>query len=438
MVKPQCLNDLCDEILMEIMYWLPIEKLCTLTAVSKRFRSLAYTVFKQHYAKHIIFTDPIDRFSQTRRIIKCFGRFIDYATVDGSIVWNLNEAVLKLIEQYCRSLKKLRLICIHIDRTSIAIVRALVVKLNTIELLHCTIAANQWRVNYNIALKDVENLEELVIIGADTEIDLMFLNKKLSKLEKLVIIGPQWTGQQQMLAQILKKNPGMKHFSYLPNKPTLDTMSWMRTFDNNVRYDIEELSIELAKDIDYSKFFKALTKLRRISINCKGFNEPINGIIEKLARLGTLEVLSLWHLNYYEIFTIPTINGLKTFELREVQSVEDRNALAEIVAKRWKDVENLYLDHSTVYSADDMGILIENMVQLKNLYLCDVRSFFLLPSWREYLAWCAKRSSPVQIFIDSRYLPPNHKNIPNHPVLFRAFNNRISQMVNAVCGSSLN
>lgn len=177
MVKPQCLNDFPDEILMKIMLWLPVEELCTLAAVCKRFRSLTYTVFKQHYAKHIIFTDPVDRFSRTRRIIKCFGRFIDYATVDGSIVWNLNLTILKLIEQYCRSLKKLRLVRIHIDKTSMAIVRELVVKLNTIELLYCTIETNQSRVTYNIALKDVENLKELVFIGADTEIDLKFLAK---------------------------------------------------------------------------------------------------------------------------------------------------------------------------------------------------------------------------------------------------------------------
>lgn len=436
MVKPQCLNDLSDEILKKIMFWLPIEELYTVSAVCKRFRLLAYTVFKQHYAKHIIFTDPIDRFYQTMRIIKCFGQFIDYATVDGCIVRCLNQMILKLIARHCRSLKKLRLVRYHIDKTSIGLVRELVVKLNTIELLYCTIDTTRPRVTYNIALKDVENLKELVFIGADTEIDLKFLNKKWSNLEKLQVIGPKVTGQQQLLAQILKKNRGMKHFSYLPNEPTPVTMSWLRSFDNNVRYDIEELSMELAKGIDYSNLFKAMTKLRRISINCSGYKEPIHGIIDKLVKLRTLEVLSLWHVNFHEISTIPMIDGLKTFELREVEAAVDRSALVEIVSKRWNNVENVYLDHSTVYSADNLGTVIENMVQLKNLYLCDVRSFCLLPSWGEYLAWCAKRSSPVQIFIDSRCLPSNHTNIPDQPVMFRAFNNRISQMVNAVCGSS--
>lgn len=438
MVKPQSLNDLSDEILMNIMFWLPIEELCTLTGVCKRFRLLACTVFKQHYAQHMMFADPIDRISQTTRIIKCFGQFIEYVTLDGSIVWQLDQSILKLIEQYCRSLKKLRLVRIHFDKMSIAIIKALVVKLNVIEFLYCTIESNQFRVTYNIALKDVINLKELVIIGESTEIDLKFLNKKWPEVEKLEIIGPQVANQQTILAQFLKKNPGVKYFSYLPDKPTPTATSWMKLFDNDIRYNIQELSIDLTQGIGYAFLFKALTKLRRIVINCSGYNEPINKLIDILAKIDTLEVLSLWHVKFDDIHTIPVIDRLKTFELREVEAVVDRNIAVDVVAKRWKNLENVYLDHSTVYSASHMGILIENMTQLKNLYLCDARSFCLLPTWGEYCTWCSKRCNPVQIFIDSRYLPSNHTNIPNHPVIFRAFNDRISQMVNVICGSSLN
>lgn len=437
MVRPQSLNDLSDEILMNIMFWLPIEELCTLTAVCKRFRLLAYTVFKQFYAKRMVFADPIERLFQTVRIIKCFGQLIESVTLEGCIVWNLDLAILKLIERYCRQMKKLRLVRIHFDKMSIAIIRTLVVQLNTIELLFCTIEANQFRVTYNIALKDVENLKELVFIGRNAEIDLKFLNKKWPEFEKLEIIGPQMTNQQ-MLAQFLKKNPGIKYFSYLPDKPTLAMGSWMRSFDNDARNNIQELSIELIQGIRYSHLFKALTKLRSISINCSGYNEPIHKIIDVLSKINTLEVLSLWHVKFDEIHAIPVIDRLKSFELREVESVLDRNTLANTIAKRWNNVENLYVDHSTVYSANDMGILIENMEQLKNLYLCDARSFCLLPTWGQYNAWCSKRRSPVQIFIDSRYLPPNHVNIPDQPVIFRTLNDRISQMVNVICGSSLN
>lgn len=150
----------------------------------------------------------------------------------------------------------------------------------------------------------------------------------------------------------------------------------------------------------------------------------------------TLEVLSLWHVKFDEIHTIPAIDGLKTFELREVESVADRRALVDMLAKQWNSVENLYLDHTTVYSSNDVGFLVENMAQLENLYLCDVRSFCLLPTWGEYIAWCSSRHSPVQIFIDSRYLQSDHTNVPNQPIIFRSFNDPIGQMVNVICGSS--
>lgn len=436
-VKPESLNDLSNEILMKIMFCLPIEELCTLTGVCKRFRLLACTVFK-HYAKHMVFTNPIDRISQTTRIIKCFGQFIENVTLDGSIIWNLDQIILNLINQYCRSLKKLRLIRIHFDKFSIAIMKALVRKLNTIELLYCTIEKNQFRVTYNIALKEVENLKELVIIGGSTEIDLKFLNKKWPEMEKLEIIGPQ-VANQQMLAQFLKKNRSIKYFSYLPDNPTLAQQSWMRWFDNSICQNIQELSIELNQGIYYSILFESLTKLRRIVINCGGYKEPIHRFIDILSKIDTLEVLSLWHVKCDEIFTIPVIVGLKTFELREVKSVLNRKFLVDTISKRWNNVENLYLDHSIVYSADNMGIFIENMMQLKNLYLCDMRSFCLLPTPSQYHAWCSKRHRcPVQIFVDSRDFPPNETIVPNQPVVFRAFNNRISQMVNVICGSSLN
>lgn len=438
MVHPENLIDLFDEILINIMFRLPMEDLCTLTAVCKRLRLLAFTVFKQQYAKHMVFADPVYQMYRTTRIIKCFGQFIQSITLDGSFVWDLDRTILQLIKQYCRSLRKLRLVRIHFDKTSAAIIKMLVVKLNVIELLYCTIEANQSRVTYNAALKDVDNLKEFVFIGGNTkDIDLKFLNKSWPEFKKLEILGPQVS--QQMLAQVLKKNPGIKYFSYLPDKPTSAMVSWMKWFDRDILHNVQHLSIELTPGIGYSFLFKALTKLRRISINCSGYDRyPIPSLIEILSKIETLEVLSLWHVKFDEIQTIPVIDRLKTLELREVEAVEDRKTLADTIAKRWNNVENLYVDHSMVYSANDLGILIEDMVQLKNLYLCDVRSFSLLPTWGQYTTWCSKRHSPVQIFIDSRYLPPNHTNDPNQPVIFRAFNNRISQMVNVICGSSLN
>lgn len=244
-------------------------------------------------------------------------------------------------------------------------------------------------------------MKELVIVGgAKTEIDLKFLNKKWPEIQKLEIIGPQ-VNNQQMLAQFLKKNRSIKYFSYLPDKPTLATQSWMQWYDSSsICHNIQELSIELTQGIRYSLLFEALTKLRCIVINCRGNDDSIHRLIDILSKIDTLEMLSLWLVKYVEIFTIPVIAGLKTFELREVEAVLHRKFLVDKIAKRWNNVENLHLDHSIVYSADDLGILIENMMQLKNVYLCDMKSFCLLPTWGQYLAWCSKRRSPVQIFVD--------------------------------------
>lgn len=437
MVDQKCLNDLSDKILFNIMLWLPTEELCTLSGVCKRFRVLACSLFKQHYANRMVFTNPIERMYQTTRIIKCFGRFMENITVDGSVIWDFDQTILSLIDEYCRSLKKLRLIYIRFNEISIVIIRALVRRLNSIELLYCTVDSTQSRVTLNNALKEVENLKELVIIGEKTKIDLKFLNRKWPEIEKLEIIGPQVINSR-MFAQFLKQNSTIKYFSYLPDVPTPAKQSWMQYFANDICQNIQELSIEITQGISYSFLFESLIKLRRLVINCRGYDGPIHSFIHILSKIDTLEVLSIWHLKFAEVSTIPVIDGLKTFELRQVKLNLDRKFLLDTIAKRWNNVENLYLDHSTVYSANNMGIVAENMMQLKNLYLCDMKSFCLLPTWIQYLGWCSERRSQLQIFIDSRYLSPNEINLPNQPIVFRKFDDRISQTVNVVCASSLN
>lgn len=435
--KLSSLNDLDNSSLKKLFERLPTEDLCTMKGICTRFRLLANKTFKRHHANDIIFENPIENMVQTTRIIKCFGRLITSVTIEGSVVWDLNTSTLQLIAQHCSSkLVKLRLFYFHFDKQTVAVMKTLASKLTTIELLYCSVDLKQHGVNYNVAFKAVENLKEFVIIGGTEDLDLKFLNKKWPALEKVELISVQLIDELN-LAQMLKKNREMKYFSYLPNVPVQAKFTWMKWFDS-YELGIEDLSIELIDNIDYVQLFSRLTNLRRIVISCKGYNKPIHSLVTILSKIKTLEVFSLWNVDFFQLLTMPKLQNIKTLELRDIHLVFDRNALVHELSKQWGKVENLYLDHSVVRGAEDLGLFVQNIPQLKNLFLCDMKTFHLLPDTMQFNVWCSRRFIQLHVYVDARYLTHRAITGPNRPIVFRAFKDRISQTVNVLCSNSLN
>lgn len=433
--KPN-LYDLDNNVLLKLFERFSLDDLCTMKGICTRFRMLAIKSFKQNHANNMVFDNPIENMVQTTRIIKCFGQRITSITIEGSVAWDLNLSTLQLIAQHCGcKLVKLRLICFNFDKQAVAVLKTMSSKLQTIELHYCTIESKQHAVNYNVAFKAMDNLKEFVIIGGTEEIDLKFLNKRWPALDKVEVIAVQLT-DESVLCQVLKKNREIKYFSYLPNTPSECKHSWMNSFDNYAPH-LVDLSIELVQNIDYAQLLKGLTTLQRIVISCEGYNKPIHPLITILSKMKTLEVFSLWNADFCQFLTMPKLKNVHTLELRELKSVFGITALVHEIAMQWINVETLYLDHSIIRAVEQLGHFVQNIPQLRNLYLCDMKSFFLMPNKMLFDLWCSKRFIQLHIFVDSRYLARQSTH-PENPIVFHAIKDRVSQSVNVVCGRTLN
>lgn len=437
MLKTSSLNDLDNNSLMKLLKQLSIDDLCTMTGVCRRFRLLARSTFKRHHAKSIIFENPIENMISITRIIKCFGELMKCIMIEGSIVWDLNLSLLKLLNEYCSyKLKKLRLIFFHFDKSSIFLMKTLASSLNTIQLLYCTIDAERG-VNYNVAFKAVENLKEFVVIGGTTELSLRFLNQKWPALQKVELLSVQLT-DESILAQMLKKNRDIQYFGYFPMTSRLVKQP-LALFIDSFAPKLEYLSIELNQKVScatYVQLLSELTNLQRIAINCNGYKKPIYKLIETISKFETLDVVSFWNIDFCQFLTMPEMKNIKTLELRGIVSIFDRCSLVNELNKNWSMVEDLYLDHSVIRFVDDLELIVENIDQLKNLHLCDVKTFSLMPNQGQFNAWCSKRSEKLQIYVDPRYMMGHQISDSSQVIVFHAIEDRFRQTVNVLCSTN--
>lgn len=427
-------NDLCDTFLLDVMKYLTIEELCVVKGVCRRLCKMAIKTFARRHAGAVHFDDLIFNMPEIVRIIRCFGPIIKSATVNGSIAWDLNTSILTMLTQKCRKLKKLRLVCFNFDKPEMSIMKTLVQSLQTIELLFCTVA-DKYGVNHSVFLKTADEMKELMIIGHDQMIDLKCLNKRWTAMEKLIVISAKLT-DEEVLGHFLRKNRAIKHFSYMPNAPLSCGRSWIDSFDNIAPY-LSEICIELNKNNDYVQLFSSLTKLQRVVIRCQGYNGPIHDIFAQLAKINSLKVIGLWNISFPEFLTLPKLSNIETLELREIKSLFDLKTMTNEINKQWCNVENLYLDHTTIRDVNDVEVLVKNVKQLKNMFLCNIRGFFIIPDAIQYNIWCSIRTNPLNIFVDSRYLTQQTISDPSQNIVFQSFKNRTSEMVNVICAANL-
>lgn len=432
--KIPSLDDLDDKTILILFARFTLDDLCTMRGVCKRFRYLANKTFRHNFANRIHFDDLLMNISPATRIIHHFGQFMKSITINGSVAYPLNTSILQSLDNHCGSkLKKLRLICIYFDKPTHAVVKALVERLETVELMYCIIDSEQKGANYGTIFRSARLLKELVIIGRNEEINLKFLNKKWTFIEKVEIVSVQ-LDDETVLSNFLKKNSTIRCLSFLPVVPFQCKDSWIKELQNTP--DMEEISIDLNPNINIAHVLSKLTKLRRIAINCRGYNKPIHQIINVLTKIATLEVLSLSHVRFHEFVTLPKLPHINTLELREVESNVNQEILAIEFHKQWKNLENLWLDHSIVCNANHMGIFV-GLPMLKTLNLCNMKSFCLMPDAIQYQSWCSKRTKQLQIFVDSRYLARHGVINSIQPIVFRPFKDSLAQTVNMFCSAHL-
>lgn len=429
------INDLNNLLLLKIVEYLSLDELCTVKCVSKRFNWIASKMFWIEYRQFIHFDNLMFNMQCILRYIRCFGAYMRNVSVDGSFALALNTAILTSIIKYCRNLKGIKLTCFHFDKPTVAIMKTLVGPLNSIELIYCTIESNLRGVNHNIILKSALQMKELVIIGNGQQIDLKALNKKWAGMERLEIVSVR-VSDEEILGHCLRKNPTIKHFSYMPNGPSLNNnLNWTRAFGYYVPHQLEELVLELNNNIDYISLFQSLLNLRRIVINCREYKRSIQPLFDILAKRDKLDVLGLWNVDVFDFYQIPEMGSIRTLELRQLRSLDYPPMLARRLMTRWNELTDLYLDYSTIRNADDIG-LFTGLSNLENLFLCDIRSFHLMPSPIQFKSWCANRKDFLEIFVDSRYLTQYDTFESDEKIVFNPFANRISQIVNVISSAN--
>lgn len=426
-------NNLNDNVLLKCFGFLSVDELCTVKAVCKRFRQAANKSFKRRYADSIQFDDLIFNIQDIVRVIRCFGSQIRSVIINGSVMWDLNLTILLLLHENCENLKKLRLICFNFDKSQTVIMKNLVQRLETIELYYCTIESVSFGVNYNVMFKRANKIKELVMIGQNQEIDVKFLNKTWPHMEKLELFSVSVT-DEEVLGSFLRKNRSVKYFGYMPNVNC--TGEWVESCNSYIP-SLVDLSIQLKKpSVQYVDLFNELRHLRRIAINCYQNSNPIIELVNILAKFRKLEVFSLWCIHIDRFFNFPELN-VKTLELREMIIMNERKSLVIELIHRWEGIENLYVDHTIIRHADDLGVFVKNLHKLKNLYLCEMKGFFIMPTSKQFELWCTKRPKKLNIFIDEAYLPRSGIIHGDQKIVFKPFKNRMSQMVNVLCSAHL-
>lgn len=435
--KSNYLAEKCDSI--EHLQHLTLDELCTQYEKSPQDHPSINEIFTEKFAENIEFDDLILNMAEITRVIECFGPLIHTITIYGSIMWELNQAVLDLMHVYCR-LKYLRLICFRVDKSIVITMTEILQTVEKLELIHCS---KQNRSCFEEMFLQCDQLKELIIFCPDILLDAKFLTRKYKQLRKLILIVGQ-INDDKVLAEFFNNHPKVRHFNYLPQlagpKKSTSSMSWANIMDD-LPSKIQDFGIQLSPDIaDQRRLITGLGNLKRIVIDfSRTTDKSVGKFLGALSTDGTLDTVSIWSAKCSTELGhgLAKFNSnLTTLELRQFPKSCDLKSLiiTADLGKNLNNLQNLYLDHTSVRSADDILVLIKHFRRLANLYLCDMRNFFLLPTKTRLQAWCLRVYDRLNIFVDSLYMKQIREyNLPDNAIQFIPFENRLCQMVNVTC-----
>lgn len=434
--SPSTIFSLKDDLIMEIIKYLPLNDLCSMKGVCRRLQFLAKKSFYRQYSNHIQFDDLLMNLGEITRIVKHFGEYMKSITIDGSVAFPLNTSLINSLNKHCGCrLVKLRLNFFHVDKPTAIVLKALAERLETVELFYCTINSTQVGANYGTIFRTANQLKEFVIVGRNEEIDLKFINKKWKSIEKLQIFGARLI-DDDVLVGLLRKNPGVRCLMYLPDEPVQSRTSWLNLIlKSSLSLNIEELTIEMFPGEDISYLLSKMTNLQRITINCRNYTESICPVINTLTEI---ETLSLHGVDFDDFIMSSRMSNIKSLELCEIKNLHDRNRLASSIKNAWKSVVNLSLDHSIVRNADDLGVFVEALPTLQTLYLRNMKTFDLLPDALQYQSWCSKWANKLNIFVDSRFLTHRGTIVPSQQIEFRPLKDHFAQTVDIFSSADFN
>lgn len=404
-------------------------------------KNLSEQLFEEHFrANRIDFDDLIINFAEIKNTIESFGQWMQNISINGSIMWTMNDEILELIQRSCKP-KQLRLCCFQINKSTVPILARVLRCVEKLELFYCPTNVGKIRNGFDQLFENCDHLKELSIVHPNATIESKFLSTKFTNLTKLhLIIGE--LSDPNVMATFLKNNPKLEKFVYLPqNVSTKKITPWFNQV-KKLPKNLEEFGVMMSTD-DVGHHLDLLSKLnglKRIHIECNNMDQSMDEVLEELAEHKSLEVLSIWKPKFLIKLcnALAKMTNLKTLELRQFSNTYEINKMIKSNMSKKMNLENLYLDETSVKNANDLIVLLDNFRSLNNLYLCDVRNVFLLRDANELDVWPSKISPNTNIIIDHHCILQIQNNnstsssIDDDNYAFVPFKSRMSQMFNVL------
>lgn len=387
----------------------------------KILSSMKYVVDAVCYGR-IYCDNLVQNMPAITHILDNYGSLITDVTIDGSFMWNLNQWLLTQLNEKCKNVKRLRLICFRFRSDEIEAMKILIQNVEVIEFFYCTLGSK--RLKYDAFLENARALKELIYIGRNEEITLKCLNDIWPYIEKLQIISAKLKNETVLWYFLLKNYKTLKHYCYMANTPY--------SFDPCTT-NLTELSMVLDEEMKYDEL-EGLVKLQGIVISLNNYKKSIRPFAKILENMDSLNVLGIWHMKFEQFSKLPKMTNIRTLELREFKSKVDPKILSSEIDLRWSDVKDLYLDHSVIRNVNDLELFVVDGQQLENIFLCNLKGFHIIPNEEEYNSWCMKRQKRLNIFCDPSYLknPLPYFDL-NKSIQIIPFADPIVQFLNVLC-----
>lgn len=398
-------------------------------------KNLSEYLYKEHFANRTEFDDLIINFAEIQNTIELFGQWMQNISINGSIMWTLNDEILELILRYCKP-RQLRLCCFQINKSTVPILAQVLQFVEKLELVYCPTNVGNTHNRFDQLFQNCDQLEDLSIIHPDATMESKFLTTKFPNLTKFHLIIGKLSDTNSM-AIFIKNHPKLERFVYLPqNVSTKKTIPWFNQV-KKLPKNLEEFGVMMSIDDVYHhlELLSKLNGLKRIHIECNNIDKSMDAVLEELAKHKSLEVLSIWKTKFLIKFgnAFAKMTNLKTLELRQFSNSYVIDKMIKSNMTKHLNLENLYLDRTSVKNANDLTVLLENFKDLKNLYLCDVKNIFLLRGANELDGWHSRIRSAIKIIIDRNCIWQLQNSKNNNSIgLFVPFKDRMSQMFNVL------
>lgn len=267
------LLDLDNSSLLDIITKMDLNTLINVAETCTRLQLLAKYVFRMKY-EHFDFSDLAKVFparvvhvEKAEKLFRIFGENIKSLSImDIWLEENTSSQITSLVQQYCTSLKTLKLDGFNIRFNSLPHIQLLFGSIENLSLYNCSLK--------NCSPGNMKNLKMLELNCVDCDLWADFLWKNFEKLEDVKFIE-LYCFSNEALVQFINLNISLKRLSLLMCSTTpavfraIGKLSKLEKFECEFENLMHEDFVDnLQPDVDHLSSLKALKQLKLGGIDC--------------------------------------------------------------------------------------------------------------------------------------------------------------------------